>query len=71
MRIMNYGNDYAIRDVQNGVQHVESKQPDTKAEIPAGEAEKHEPENEEQPAEAAEPEKEQEAKPKSKKGKKA
>ena len=56
---MNYGNDYAIRDVQNEVQHVESKQPDTKAEIPAGEAEKQEPEEE------------QEAKPKSKKGKKA
>ena len=68
MRIMNYGNDYAIRDVQNGVQHVESEQPDTKAEIPAGEAEKQEPAGE-QPAE--EPEKEPEAKPKSRKGKKA
>ena len=71
MRILNYGNDYAIRDVQNGVQHVESRQPDTKAEIPAGEAEKQESESKEQPAEAAEPEKEQEAKPKSRKGKKA
>ena len=68
---MNYGNDYAIRDVQNGVQHVESRQPDTKAEIQAGEAEKQDPEVEEQPAEAAEPEKEQEAKPKPKKVKKA